>query len=296
MAFAFALFTTGIFLFWIYAQSVECKQSQHRMLQAEENFNLIMHESAMREELVRIHLASSNGTANGGVLEAALYGGESSAQWAERIFVRFAGEDSQLTYDRERELWMASVPIMPGGPLASFEVPQVEELRPDLALMAALELLTDSAPAMSPEEEPEEVAVRYHSHHGCWQTFAPCQHCGGGWLNTSLSEERMFSLARLTAKKHLGGSDEEEIGGVEENNWYTEGDKYCTHCFALEMRASPPYFSQPVYWYDTVSGGWMLWHPRDGEEDWSCVSLGISSFFVGPGEVFSATQRHLGAY
>lgn len=272
------------FLIWILrCESADVAAGRARMEAASARLRAVLHESTMREALVEMHVATSD-THN---IDAATHSADSAAQWAARLFARLGGgRGADLSFDGGLGHWTCSVPLFAGGPPVSFSLPDIAEDRPDRALLAAVEVVAGDSVPISCEDNPGEVAVRYGEHG--WQAFAPCDECGGQWLETYLADTNLLPIARTMAREHLVApdrdADDDEDGPPE--------PRECPGCVAAHVRSSPNLSGHPFVWFDTGGGGWMLSRPF-GEDDSICLPLGIASYFVNHGAVSAAASRRL---
>lgn len=269
---------------WALAMAKESRVISARMKSAATSLHNFFDEEAAKYQLVGLYSAGPSADP----LERVQHINDSSVEWANLLFSRYAGTGAELVYDGERASWVASVPLFDGGPLVAFSLDVTDVKRPMDALVAAVGLVVDDAPpVIDIAERPSTVCVRYELQTSHWEVYQPCDECGGGWLSTHFTDATHASLARWTAQKYLVAAEAgDDTDGGEELG--------CAHCLARAMRESEQICHQPTCWYDTLTGEWMLSESLGEETDAICVPLGIETFFVNHRVILAAANQQLG--
>jgi hypothetical protein len=279
----FTAVALAVIVWWAVRAARESRVIAERMKAAAGSLQDFFAEEAAKYELVALYSMGPHANA----LERVQHINDSSAEWAELLFSRYAGTGAELAYDIERASWIAGVPLFEGGPLVAFTLDAGDAKKPMEALVAAVGVIVDDAPPVTESvERPSAVCVRYAQDKSRWEVYQACEKCGGGWLRTHLTDPSYASLARWTAQVYLGGADAED----------TENDELlaCADCLAREMRENERICHQPTCWYDTFTEQWMLTESLDEETNAVCVPLGIETFFVNQRVVLAAANQQLG--
>jgi hypothetical protein len=189
---------------------------------------------------------------------------------AQKVFCDYAGVAATLSWDEGRASWIAAVPVAPDCPTVAFELTGIASQRPDLALLAAVEILVSDAPPVIGETAQlptDGVAVRYSSARGRWQAHFPCEACPGGWLDTPFDHPCHDAFARFVAKRFVAAPLDRARKIA------------CPHCISHMMsRPDGPPVTEPVFWYDTTVGEWMLYEPS--ADSGASTPLGLLPYFV----------------
>ena len=271
-------------VWWSLHMARESRVISVRMKDAATRLHDVFDEEVAKYQLVALYSSGPNADP----VERAQHITDSSAEWANLLFRRYADDGAELAYDEERARWIAGVPLFDGGPLVAFSLEVDDPGRPMEALAAAVGVVVDDAPpVIDIAQPPSAVCVRYQLQTSHWEVYQPCEECGGGWLSTHFTDASFGSLARWTAQRYLvigyptGGGAGQEV-------------PRCAHCLARAMRESEQACHQPTCWYDTFTGQWMLSESLgDGQETVS-VPLGIATFFVNHRVVLAAANHQLG--
>lgn len=275
----------AVLVWWAVGTAKQTRAASARMKDATGSLHDFFDEEAAKAQLIALYSAGPNADP----IERVQHANDSSAAWANLLFSRYAGAGAELVYDDERARWIASVPLLDGGPLAAFSLDARDAKGPIEALVAAVGVVVDDAPPVIEDdaERPSTVCVRYRREASHWEVYQSCEECGGGWLGTHFADPSFGPLARWTAQTYLVVSD---LSGHADSD---EGPG-CAHCLARAMRQTEQTSLQPTCWYDTFTGQWMLSESLGEGTPAICVPLGIRTFFVNQRVVLAAANQQLG--